>query len=282
MKDQTPGRDSVTDEIETKVFCILGDERIFRSKSPDMFSSVMKQTGISGFYVPFKIEPGRIGEAVRSLRVLNIAGANITVPYKEAVIPYLDDLSEGATIIGSVNTIVRTGEKLKGYNTNAIGFMDALEEANFDASGKTALVFGTGGAARSVVFILKWLHADTILVTGRSEEKIRSIVNRIGGQATPMNSLPDAPVPAHIVINATSVSDPDESPEMAILAEKLQLPDCELMVDLNYGRNRNFWEHMAKNRSIRFMDGIPSLVNQVRRTFSLWTGIKPELIMNNG
>ncbi len=110
----------------TKIFCIFGDERVFRLKSPDIFSAVMKQVGVKGTYVPFMVEPERIGEAVRSLNVLNIAGANVTVPYKEAVIPHLDDLSEGATIIGSVNTIVRKSGKLKGYNTNAIGFMDSL------------------------------------------------------------------------------------------------------------------------------------------------------------
>ncbi len=180
-------------EIKTNVFCILGDERIFRSKSPDMFSAVMRQAGIKGGYVPFMVRAGMIGEAMRSLRVLNIAGANITLPYKEAVIPYLDELSEGATIIGSVNTIVPYGEQLKGYNTNAIGFMDALGEAGFDVAGKSAIVFGTGGVARAVVFILNWLHAGSILITGRSEDNTRNIVNRIGGEAYPLDSLLEVP-----------------------------------------------------------------------------------------
>ncbi len=260
-------------DIGTKVFCILGDERVFRMRSPDIFSAVIRHAGIKGAYVPFMVQPGRIGEALNSLQVLNIAGANITMPYKEAVIPHLNELSEGATIIGSVNTIVCKGGKLKGYNTNAIGFMDALEEAGFDSAGKSALVFGTGGAARAVVFIFKWLHATSILVTGRNKESITHIVNRVGGEAASFDSLTDKPISANIVVNATSVSSPDEAPDLAQRVSQLDLPDCELMVDLNYGIRGNFWEEMAQRKGIRFMDGRSSLASQVRRTFALWTGI---------
>ena len=112
--------------------------------------------------MPFKVAPEQLGQALQSLRVLNIAGANITIPYKEAVIPYLDVLSEGANIIGAINTIVLNGDKLKGYNTNAIGFMDALSYAGYEVEDKSAMVFGTGGAARAVVFILNWLRTKTI------------------------------------------------------------------------------------------------------------------------
>ena len=75
------------------MFCIIGDERIFRSKSPAMFSAVMKRVGIKGVYTPFKVKPQEIAQGMQSLRALNIYGANIAVPYKEAVIPYLDILS---------------------------------------------------------------------------------------------------------------------------------------------------------------------------------------------
>ena len=146
-----------------KVFCILGDKRTFRSKSPIMFNTVLKRIGMNGIYVPFSVEPEQIGKAVQSLKVLNIAGANVTVPYKESIIPHMDILSEGANIIGAINTIVFDGDTIKGYNTNAIGFMDALNEINFDVAGKSALVFGTGGAAKAVVFILNWLRATGVL-----------------------------------------------------------------------------------------------------------------------
>jgi shikimate dehydrogenase len=267
-------------QIEKKFF-ILGDSRVLHTKAPEMFSAIMKKAGVKGTYEPFMISPGKLSDAVKEIRTLNIAGANVTTPYKEEIIPYLDDLSEGATIIGSINTIVRKGDKLKGYNTNAIGFMDALKEAGLDVGGKSVLVFGTGGAARAVVFILNWVHANPILVTGRSQSKVNAIVKQIGGEAIILNSLPDRLLPVNLVVNATSVSSPDEAPELAELVNRLQLPNCEMVMDLNYGRSRNLWQDMAQNKGIPFMDGLSSLANQAKRTFALWTGIdvKPEVVV---
>lgn len=259
-----------------KTFCILSDERAFQSKSPAMFLAVMKRVGIRGVYVPFKVKEDQLGAAMQSLRVLNIDGANITVPYKEMIIPHMDILSEGANIIGAVNTIVRNGDELKGYNTNAIGFMDTLEEINFDVTGKTAIVVGTGGAAKAISFIFNWLKSESIIVAGRSEDKINKVLNRISGEAKLLTALADTPVYANILVNATSVSGPDESPDMAERLSKLDIRDCELVLDLNYGRENNFWRDMAESKGIRFMDGLSTLAHQARRCFALWTKIDVE------
>ena len=270
--DSTARRLSTDPQI--KVFCILSDERAFRLKSPAMFSAVIKRTGMKGVYVPFMVQPNNIGAAMQSLRVLNIAGANITVPYKEVVVPHLDILSEGANIIGSVNTIVRDGEKLKGYNTNAIGFMDALDHIGFEVAGKSALVFGSGGIAKAVVFIFNWLRAESIIVAGRNDEKAKQVADRIGGEVRSLESLTENPLNADIIVNATSVSSTEESPELSKVVEKLQAPKCKLVLDFNYGRLQNFWEDMAKTKGIRFMDGLQPLAFQARRTFALWTKIQ--------
>lgn len=257
-----------------QVYCLLGDERVMRSKSPAIFAAILKRLGIKGAYVPFKVAPEDIGQALQSIKILNIAGANVAVPYKEKVIPHLDILSEGANIIGAINTVIRSGDELKGYNTNAIGFMDALNEAGFDAEGKSALVFGTGGAAKAVVFILNWLRTDTVMVTGRSEEKCRDLVSRFEVAAMPFNALTERTLTANIVVNATAVSSTDESFEMAALVDRLNINDCKLVVDLNYGRRKNFWKDLADRIGSSFMDGLPSLAYQARRTLALWTGIQ--------
>jgi shikimate dehydrogenase len=259
-----------------KNFCILGDERAFRSKAPAIFTTVLKRVGIRGAYVPFKVEPGQIAPALHSLRVLNIDGANIAIPYKEAVIPHLDVLSEGGNIVGAINTIVRNGDTLKGYNTNAIGFMDALEEIGFDAADKRALVFGNGGAAKAVVFILNWLRAETVMIAGRNEAQTLQITQRIGGESKPIPSLGEGEINADIIVNATSVSSPDESSELAAAVSGLDVRECELVVDLNYGRRNNFWQQLAEGKKSRFMDGLPTLAHQSRRSFSLWTRIDVE------
>lgn len=243
-------------------------------KSPAIFSSVLKRQGIKGTYVPFMVKPEDLGQAIQSLRILHVAGANITVPYKEAAIPFLDVLSEGANIIGAVNTIVCDGDRLKGYNTNAIGIMDALNEAAFDVDGKRALVIGTGGAARAVVFILNWLRASGIYVAGRNPARAQSLSTAFGGQSLELSSLPGRSLPVDIVVNATAVSSSDESPDMAEVVRHLEVPGCRLVFDLNYGRRANFWQEMAERKGIRFIDGLSALAFQARRTFALWTGLQ--------
>jgi shikimate dehydrogenase len=257
-----------------KVFCVIGDEQAFRFGSPLVYSEMLKRSGIQGSYVSFKVSPENLGQAVQGIRVLNIAGANVTVPYKEAVIPYLDSFSEGANMIGAINTIVRHGDELKGYNTNAIGFMDALRDVGFDVAGKTALVVGNGGMAKAVVFILNWLLADTIHIAARNHEKTKQITEKIGGKPMALEALESEPIAADIVINATSVSEPEGSSEMAGRVQKMQVPDCKLLVDLNFGRRNNFWEAWALRQNVPFMDGLATLAHQARRSFLLWTGIQ--------
>ncbi len=257
-----------------KVFCILSDERVYSSRSPAMFSRVLQRVGIQAVYVPFKVEPQNIGLALQSLRTLNIAGANITVPYKEKVIPHLDVLSEGANIIGAINTIVCNGNSLKGYNTNAIGFMDALNSVGFEVAGRSAVVFGTGGAAKAVVFMLNWLRAGNIRVAGRDPQKAAAVAERFKVEASTIEELALRPMAADIVVNAASVSSPREAPELARLTQELQLPACRLVIDLNYGRRQNFWRDMAARLGIQFMDGLPALAFQARRTLALWTRVE--------
>ncbi len=257
-----------------KVYCILGDERALQTKSPAMFSRVIRKHGVNGAYVPFNVAPDKIGQAIQSLRTLNMAGANVTVPYKEAIIPYMNVMSEGANIIGAVNTIVRNGDILKGYNTNAIGFMDALSGLEFDVAGKTALVLGTGGAARAVIFIFNWLQTQKIIVAGRSEARAQAIVTQFRGEGSTIDAVADSPIDADIIVNATSVSSPEESSELAAAAQKMKLENCELFIDLNYGRINNFWRDTAERNGVRFVDGLTTLTCQASRTFALWTGLR--------
>ncbi|MGD2011924.1 MAG: shikimate dehydrogenase [Desulfobacterales bacterium] len=263
-------------ENQTKVFCILSDDRVFKAKSPDMFSLLFQRVGLNAVYVPFEIEPDCIGSALTSLRALNIAGANVGVPYKETVIPHLDELSEGANFIGAINTIVRRGTVLKGYNTNAIGFMDTLNQVDFDTAGKSVLVFGSGGAAKAVVFVFNWLRAENIYVVGRNQAAVAHIVESIGGTGSLLEDLDGTRMPVDIVVNATSVSSPQESAELSELISRLDLPGCQLIIDLNYGREENFWQERAASTGIRFIDGLLPLAFQARRSFALWTGLQVE------
>jgi len=259
-----------------KIFCILGDERAFRTKSPAMFSAIFKRIGISAAYVPFKVFPDQVGAAMQSLKALNIDGANVTIPYKSSVIPYINILSEGANIIGAVNTIIRNGEELKGYNTNAIGFMDTLEENRFNVTNKKSLVFGSGGGARAVVFILNWLRAASIQISGRSAQRVDDIIRRIGGSATSLELMAREAPEANIIINTTPISSIDDSPEFTQFIEQQEFKECEMIIDLNYGRKNNIWQDKAKKLGVPFIDGFTPLAHSARRTLMLWTRIDVE------
>lgn len=259
-----------------KVFAIMSDDQAFRSRAPVMFSRVMKHIGIRGVYVPFKVDPGNIGQAMEAMRCLNIDGANIGNPFKESILPHLDVLSEGANIIKAVNTVVRTGATLKGYNTNAIGFMDTLEKAEFDAAGKNALIFGAEGAAKAVVFILNWLRCERVQIAGRYKTNIETLLATLEAEKVHLKYLATEPSTANIIINASSASSPDEAPAFTSIIERLDITQCELVVDLNYGHPNNFWKKLARSKGIPFIDGLTPLAHTARRTLLLWTKIDVE------
>jgi len=270
--NQPSGDLDATFAFQTKVFCIISDQRVFRSRSPAIFTTVLGRTGIKGAYVPFMVDDGNIGKALDSLRVLNIAGANISTPFKEKVLPYLDVLSEGANIIGAVNTIVCKGGQLKGYNTNAIGIMDALNEVKFDIAGKKALVIGTGGSARAVVFILNWLRAESVVVAGRDNQKTCRLAGHFSCTPRSLKALAEFPLAVDLIVNATSISSRDDSSEFTGIVDSIKSNGCQLVFDLNYGHLENIWQSLAQKSGVRFMDGLSALAYQARRTFLLWTG----------
>lgn len=256
-----------------KVFGLISDDRVLRSKSPAMHSHVLEVAGYNGVYLPFNVKPENLKDAISGLRALGIAGVNVTVPYKEKVIPYLDRLSEEAAAIGAVNTIVREGNNLVGRNTDAGGFESALEEAGFRAEGCRAIIIGAGGAAKAVLFSLNRLGAESIVLVGRDMVKTSHMAETMNAKPASIKSLADHPVKADIIINATTASDPAEAPELADIAGRLKLVGCRLIFDLNYGREINFWRDLGREHGVYFMDGLSMLAHQARLSFKYWTGL---------
>ncbi len=261
----------------TKVFGFLSDKRAFVSKAPAVYRALMDLAGVRGSYTAFMVEPEDLETAIQGLRALNITGANIGVPYQVQIIPHLFALSEGAKIIGAVNTVVRHGRYYKGYNTNALGFMDALGAAGIKAATcKSALVVGTGGAARAAVFVLNWLGMPSLVVTGRQLAQAQKVVAHAGGgKPSLLTSLANQTIAANIVVNATSVSDADEAPDLATLLRCIDLRDCQMVVDFNYDVPSNIWRELAERQGIQFMDGLSILGHQAKHTLALfWPGLK--------
>ena len=244
------------------------------TKISKIYHEVMKIAGISGDYSCFRTPPEKIDESLQKFIELGLTGINIGPPYQAEIIPWLATISEGANVIGAVNTIVRHGQFFKGYNTNALGLMDALTAAGLKTARCTsALILGSGGNARSALFLLHWLGVPDITVAGRNLNKTENVTSHLGG-GQPM-LLEDAlkkTETANIVINATNISSAKEDLELAHRLKQMPLTECRMVVDFNYNNEDNIWHKLARSQPCSFLDGITLLAYQSRHALTLWTG----------
>jgi shikimate dehydrogenase len=256
---------------------IISDERAYRSKSPAMHNHVMARIGLDGLYMAWSVRPDRVADAVAGLRALGIRGANVTVPYKEAVMPYLDHLSDQAKAIGAVNTIVHEGDRLEGHNTDALGFRAALADLNVDIRGAGVMVLGAGGAAKAVLSALKDSGAAGITLLGRNPDRTRATAALFGARPASLEDIRTLNQPVDLFVNASAVSSPGEAPELANILADVRMKGLRLVYDLNYGRPQNLFRDWAETVGARFSDGLAMLAHQARESFFLWTGQKPDV-----
>lgn len=251
---------------------LIGDQRALKSLSPRMHNHVLGKHGLAGEYGIMAVEAREVEQTVRAIAELGMRGANVTVPHKLAVMAHLNGLSDLARRIGAVNTIINEGGRLMGDNTDAGGFIDALAGAGFNPAGKIALLVGAGGASRALIVALVDAGANLFLCARRDEQAL-DLAAELGGKAVPWAEMEQAAGGADLLVNAAAVSAPNEAPELVGRVAKLVLPHGGLVCDINYGRQENFWRDLADNRGCRFIDGLPMLVHQARRSFRIWTGV---------
>jgi shikimate dehydrogenase len=256
------------------------------SVSPRMHNAAFAALGLDWCYVPLPVatEPGtRIAEAVSGLRALGLRGANVTIPHKQAVIPYLNYLTPAAQAIGAVNTIVVQADgSLLGDNTDAPGFVADLREHEVDPQNKHVLVVGAGGSARAVVYGLASAGAASITIANRTEERACELVTTLQGQvpACPLRAcaFPDgiAAVAAQsdVIINCTSLG---MTPNLEGLPWLPDLPfrPSQAVYDLVYNPRKTRLLAQAEQDGAQAIGGIGMLVWQGAIAFERWTGIVP-------
>lgn len=260
----------------TRLFAVIGDERVAKSLSPAMHNAALKAHGIDGLYLALAVEPERVDQAVAGIRGLGLAGVNVTVPHKQAVIPHLDALDPLAGRLGAVNTIVNQAGHLTGHNTDLPGMLWALQRAGADPAGRRCLVVGAGGAARAVVLGLIEAGAAEVTIAARRVEQAQALAAELDGQGAALADCAPAAAAAGLIVNASAVSDPAEGPDLAALAGAWNLAACRLVLDINYGRRVNLWRQLAQGAGVAFVDGRPMLAAQAAFSFALWTGLKPD------
>jgi shikimate dehydrogenase len=267
----------------THIYGIFGDP-VSHSLSPLMQNEALHLAGIDAVYLPFHVRPSQLGSAVQGVRALQIRGVNVTVPHKEAILEYLDEIDAQARLIGAVNTVVNRDGHLVGYNTDAPGLVRALEEdLQFAPAGKQILLLGAGGASRAALVALAKAGAAGITVANRNPERARSLVSEfsalwpgtsfahvdMGGETLrPVLDRSD------LLVNSTSVGLKGESFTSISPAD---LPVHALVYDMVYRQGGTALLQAAKARGVRAADGLGMLAAQGEEAFFLWTGQRPPL-----
>jgi len=255
---------------KTKITGIFGYP-IEHTLSPLMHNSAFSELALDMCYIPFKVSPDDLPGAVQSIRSLNLAGVNITVPHKENVIPLLDKVDEEAAFIGAVNTITNHEGILTGYNTDGRGFMSSLAEEDVSVDNKEVVIIGTGGAARAVSYYLSE-KASKLLMFDIDRKKADTLVSDLGkirNNVFVLDNPNDIGKPG-ILINATPLGlhagDPLPVNEEFISSDMV-------VCDLIY-RNTPLLIK-ASEKGAKTVNGSGMLLWQGVLAFELWTGVKP-------
>ena len=251
---------------------------IKHSISPFIHNSAFEATNTNGVYLAWEVDEAELAETVANIRRYQMYGINLSMPYKEQVIPYLDQLSEEACLIGAVNTVVNREGTLIGYNTDGKGFFKSLP--SFKISRKRLVLLGAGGAAKAILAqaILDGVSQISVFVRSSSMEKTRSYLEKIQNATgfrvdlfalEDVQDLQDSITKADLLVNATSVGMDGSSqpiPTSIVLPEKL------LVADVIYQPFETPFLKWARNQGNQSINGLGMLLYQAAEAFELWTG----------
>ncbi len=252
---------------------------VAHSLSPRLHGYWLRRYGIDGAYVPLPVAPPDLTEALLALPKLGFVGANVTVPHKQAVLPFLARISPEAARIGAVNTLVFASDgRIEGRNTDSYGFAESLREALPGWSGRraTALVLGAGGAARAIVDALQSLEFSEIRLVNRNRERAQALVAAFAQGARVLNwdereaSLDGV----SLLVNTTSLGMRGQPPLPLSLSK---LPADAVVADIVYTPLLTPLLRDAADRGHRIVDGLGMLLHQARAGFAAWFGVDPEV-----
>lgn len=271
----------------TRIVGLLGYP-LHHSFSPAMHNSVFEKLEMGFVYLPLKVKPGRLGEAIAGLRALHFVGANVTIPHKEQIIPYLDALTPEAEMVGAVNTLYWNGKRqLVGDNTDVVGFDRTLSDARLDLEGRSVALIGSGGAARAVAVALARRQVKEIIVVARRHHAIQQFIQDL------QVKFPDVLWTAHtqstpvlaqdlervwLLVNASPVGMHPHTQESPLSQTFLSmLPQGAHVYDLVYNPPQTQLLQWAEERGYTCHQGLHMLAYQGAAAFERWTGLQPPI-----
>jgi shikimate dehydrogenase len=264
---------------KTKVVGIIGDP-VEHSLSPLMHNAAFRYLDLDYVYVPFLVERNKLEHAISAAWSLNIKGLNVTIPHKTEVIKYLDSLDRSARLIGAVNTIKFDKNTIKGYNTDGVGAMKAIEEVT-SVKDKKIVILGAGGAARAVSFQMLLNDAGLIVIANRTPENClklkKDLVENLDASVKCVNladELINELSDAHILINTTPIGMYPNVDQEPLVKSEMMHEDL-VVYDLVYNPLKTGLLKEAEKAGLKTISGIKMLIYQGIESFRIWTGIAP-------
>lgn len=264
---------AVTITGRTKIVGVWGHP-VVHSRSPVMHNAALAALGLDWAYVPFDVDPADVEAALGGLRALGLAGVNVTVPLKEALPPLLDEVSEEAARVGSVNTVVSRDGRLHGHSTDGAGFLRALEDAGQGAEGRQALILGAGGSARAVAFALA-ARGTHCRISNRTKARAMALARDIGRRFPGRASMVEWGMKAgqpDLVINTTTLGMHPQEDDAPALPPGV-FGAGPFVCDLIYAPAQTRFLREAAAAGCGTMNGVKMLVYQGALSLSLWTGL---------
>ena len=265
---------------QTKIVGIIGNP-IKHSRSPLIHNAAIAALGLDYVYVPFHVEPDNLGAAIEGFKATNVVGINVTIPHKQNVMSYLDEISREATLIGAVNTLIFRDGAIIGENTDAPGFLHAMQEDGFDVpQGEAAVVIGAGGSARAIVVALALAGVQTICITNRTVSRAVALATDLSektgvsiyGIGLDDSKLPHAVGTSQLIVNTASTSMDVSHP---LLIDPEWLEPQSIVYDIVYTPPETRLLQAAAEKNCHTIGGLGMLVHQGAIAFEKWTGINP-------
>ena len=252
-----------------KKYCVIGNP-IDHSLSPKLHNFWLRKNKIDAIYEKKLINEKEIPKLIESIRKTEINGANVTVPFKNSVIPFLDNLSSEAKKTNSVNTICVEEEKIIGHNTDIAGFELALRYINYDVKRKKAFIIGAGGVSPSIIFALKNMGCENICLTNRTFEKAERIKETFNDiTIRKWGDIPEF----DIVINATSVGLKNDNFDL----ELNKSGNNKFFYDVIYNPSETSFLKNAKHKGNKTENGRMMFIYQAHQSFALWNKVLPKI-----
>ena len=252
---------------------------VAHSRSPLLHNFWLAQYGIDGAYVPLPVKPEHFAEAVRGLARAGFAGANVTVPHKEAAFALCDRVDASGKKAGAANTLVFAPDgTIAGSNTDGFGFIENLRASvtGFDATRGPAVILGAGGSARAVVQALTEAGAPEIRLVARTPSRAEQLATALGGpiHVRPWAEAESALADAALLVNTTTLGMKGQ-PELGL--DLARLPTAAIVNDIIYTPLVTGLIASARKRGNPAVDGLGMLLHQARAGFKAWFGRDPEV-----